>query len=222
MAERILVIGVGGLGCPASLALARAGVPQLTLMDPDVVEPTNLHRQPWYLAEDVGQPKVEVAARRLRAAFPGLEVEALRERVEPQTAATHLRGARLALDCTDSTPTKFLLSDTAVSTGVAVISGGVLRLVGQAMAIAPGGPCLRCLFDEEPPAGPTCAQAGVLGSVAGVVGALMASLALRPLPREGSAPLHLFDGATFRARTVTVRRAADCPCCSARRVPHVA
>jgi molybdopterin-synthase adenylyltransferase len=223
MISRILVVGVGGLGCPASLALARAGVGHLTLVDPDVIDVTNLHRQPWYLAEDLGQPKVEVAARRLRAAFPGLQVEALREQLAPHTLTARLGRGAVTLDCTDSTATKFQLSDAAVAAGVPLISGGVLRLAGQAMAIVPGGPCLRCLFEEAPPEGPSCAQAGVLGSVAGVVGALMASLALQPLPHGGAAPLHLFDGATFRSRTVTVHRAADCPACGAGpvlEVPH--
>ncbi len=131
------------------------------------------------------------------------------------------------IDGTDGIATKFLLSDAAVLSGVPLIYGGVLRWEGQAMAIRRGGPCLRCLFDGPPPedAVPTCAQAGVLGSVAGVIGGIQAALALAVLdgaPVADPATLEVFDGSTLRGRQVRVRRAPDCPACGPGRSPTLA
>ncbi|MHB8873390.1 MAG: HesA/MoeB/ThiF family protein [Myxococcaceae bacterium] len=212
-----LVVGAGGLGCPASLALARAGVRRLTLADPDRVDETNLHRQLWHRASDVGRPKVESAADRLRAAFPGLTVATLPEAVGAANALELFRRHDLVIDATDGDAIKFLLSDAAVLTQVPLVYGGALRMKGQAMRIARGGPCLRCLFEGPPPPGsaPTCAEAGVLGSLAGAVGALQAVLALAPRPEvSGEERLLVLDGTDFSLRAVPVRRAPDCRACS--------
>jgi molybdopterin-synthase adenylyltransferase len=217
--RKVLVVGVGGLGCPASLALARAGVGRITLADPDLVDPTNLHRQLWHRSADLGQPKVRSAADKLAAAFPKTQVHPLQQRVDARCADALFAAHDLVIDATDGAEAKFMLSDASVRTGVPLVHGGVLRMSGLAMVIAPGGPCLRCLF-ETPPGpdeAPTCAQAGVLGSMAGVVGALQAVLALgwlhgaeRP---SGCSTLHVFDGAELRGRTLRVLKAADCPAC---------
>ncbi|MDP2272062.1 MAG: HesA/MoeB/ThiF family protein [Archangium sp.] len=215
--KHVLIVGVGGLGCPASLALARAGVTQLTLMDPDVVEPTNLHRQPWHHLADVGQPKVHSAAAKLERAFPGMQITARQERLTAQNADELFTTHDLVIDATDGVDTKFLLSDTSVRTGTPLIYGGVLRFEGLAMRIQRGGPCLRCLFETPPDDALTCAQAGVLGSMAGLIGGLQASLALRaraPLPEgEGTASLQVVDGRSLTFRSVRVRRRADCAAC---------
>ncbi len=223
---RVLVVGAGGLGCPASLALAREGVGYLTLVDPDRVDVTNLHRQLWHRTPDVGRLKVESAADGLRRAFPALRVETLAERVDDGNAASLFRAHDAVVDATDGTSTKLFLSDVAVSTGVPLVYGGVLRMQGQAMRVEPGGPCLRCVYEEppSPDAVPTCAQAGVLGSMAGLVGALQAMLVLERLVGgaplvEGTATLHVLDGATLRGRQVRVRRAPDCEGCSRPRPP---
>lgn len=210
MTLRALLIGAGGLGCPASLALAKQGVRRLTLVDPDRVDPTNLHRQLWHRGSDVGRLKVDSAADRLREAFPGIEVEPIGQRVDAGNAEALFRAHDVVIDGTDGVAVKFLLSDAAVLTGVPLVYGGVLRMRGQAMRIAPGGPCLRCLFEGPPSedAVPTCAQAGVLGSVAGVVGALQATLALRP----EAGRLHVVEG--LSQRVVEVRPAPDCRACS--------
>lgn len=215
--RRALIVGAGGLGCPASLALAKAGVPHLTLADPDRVDPTNLHRQLWHRGSDVGRLKVESASDRLRQAFPRLSVEALPLAVGARNAEELFRGQDVVLDCTDSLPTKFLLSDAAVLTGVPLVHGGALALQGQAMRIEPAGPCLRCLFEGPPPPElvPSCTEAGVLGSVTGAVGALQVLLALSPpLPPEAPARLVVIDGLSLALRVVKVRKAADCPACS--------
>lgn len=216
---RVLVVGAGGLGCPASLALAHGGVGALTLCDPDRVDPTNLHRQLWHRDADVGRPKVHSAAEGLARAFPRLAVEPREERVGAHDAERLFRAHDLVVDATDGTATKFLLSDAAVQTGVPLVYGGVLRMEGQALLVAPGGPCLRCVYGAPPPPDqvPTCAQAGVLGSVAGAVGALQALLALEWLggarPPEGEATLHRLDGRALAGRAVRVTRDPDCARC---------
>ena len=217
--KHVLIVGVGGLGCPASLALARGGVTHLTLMDPDVVEQTNLHRQPWHHVADVGQPKVHSAAIKLERAFPGTQITARQERLTAQNAAELFTTHDLVIDATDGIDTKFLLSDTSVRTGTPLIYGGVLRFEGLAMRIRRGGPCLRCLFETAPDDALTCAQAGVLGSMAGLIGGIQASLALRmwgphpdPLP-EGEGTTFVVDGRSLTFRSVRVRRRADCAAC---------
>lgn len=212
--QRVLIVGVGGLGCPASLALARAGVPALTLIDPDRVELTNLHRQPWHHTADLGQPKVHSAATKLGRAFPAVRVTPLQARLTEANAEQLFRTHDLVVDATDGVDTKFLLSDTSVRTGTPLIYAGVLRFEGLALRIEPGGPCLRCLFENPPDDAPTCAQAGVLGSMAGLMGGLQASLALRgPATRAGEALLQVVDGRNLTFRAVKVRRRADCAAC---------
>lgn len=210
---RALVIGVGGLGCPASLALARHAA-LLTLVDFDTVELSNLHRQPWHHPADLGRPKVDSAAEKIRAQFPELKVVGLATRVTADNVDALFELHDVVIDGSDDAQLKFLLNDAAVRAKRPLIYGGVLRMSGQAMRIQPGGPCLRCLFEGPPSNAPTCAQAGILGSMAGVIGGLQAELALQPNAVEGEAPLHIIDGLAFTARTVTVRKAADCPACS--------
>ena len=221
--KRVLIVGAGGLGCPASLALARAGVGAITLVDPDVVDVTNLHRQLWHRDADIGRKKAESAAMRLARAFPEIEVRVLPITVDGGNAEALFHAHHVVVDATDSVPAKFLLSDVAVQTGVPLVYGGVLRMEGQVMEIAAGGPCLRCLFETPPDAQavPTCAQAGVLGSVAGVVGAMQARIAVGRLrnPRatlQGVSIMRRFDGVALRTRQVRVRRAADCQGCGDR------
>jgi molybdopterin/thiamine biosynthesis adenylyltransferase len=206
----VLIVGAGGLGCPAALALAQAGVRRITLADPDRVDLSNLHRQLWHGAADVGRPKVLSAAEKLRASFPGLDVCPLEAAVDADNAPSLFGSHALVIDGTDGAGTKFLLSDTSVTTGVPLIYGGAIGLRGLAMRIDPaaGGPCLRCLFEGPPVEGPTCAGAGVLGSLPGVVGGLQALLAL------GSVAGRLFvvEGATMTQRIIQVERSPDCLC----------
>ncbi|MCP3137963.1 HesA/MoeB/ThiF family protein [Pyxidicoccus xibeiensis] len=223
---RVLLVGAGGLGCPASLALAQAGVGHLTLADPDRVDVTNLPRQLWHRTQDVGRNKAESAAAGLARAFLTLSTEALPERVDAGNAEALFRAHDAVIDATDGVATKFFLSDVAVLTGVPLVYGGVLRMQGQAMRVDPRGPCLRCLYEAPPPpdAVPTCAQAGVLGSLAGLVGAVQALLALELLsgaarPAPGEATLHVLDGVSLLGRRVRVERAPDCPGCQVTAVP---
>lgn len=212
---RVLIVGAGGLGCPVSLSLAQRGVRHLTLIDDDVVDVTNLQRQPWHHLADVGRPKVESAATKLRAAFPHLTVDARQERLLAANALARFAEHDLVIDATDGVETKFLLSDASVLSGVPSVYAGVLRFEGLAMRIEPrAGPCLRCLFETPPEDAPTCAQAGVLGSMAGVIGGVQAALACAAIQPPVSM-LHVIDGLHLSFRTVKVRRRDDCPACGA-------
>lgn len=217
----VLVIGAGGLGSPASLALLHAGVRSLSIWDHDVVDESNLPRQTWFHTGDVGQPKVDVLRRRALAAFPGASIEVQRAKVEADAAARLFAAHDVVIDGTDAPLAKFAFSDAAVESGVPLIHGGVLRWEGLAMAIVPGGPCLRCLFEDPAQAldGPTCASAGVIGAVAGWVGAQQARLALATLGSDktglcGETSLHRMDGRKLRWRTTRVTRRDDCGCAS--------
>jgi molybdopterin/thiamine biosynthesis adenylyltransferase len=215
-----LVIGAGGLGGPALLTLAAAGVTRLVLVEDDAVETSNLNRQPLFAEADVGRRKAEVAAGRLRALFPAVEVVAHDARFDADNALALLSGVGVVIDGSDNFPTKFLANDAALRAGVPLVHGGVLRTTAQVLTVVPGGlgGCLRCLFEAPPPAGevPSCAQAGILGPVAGLAGALMGAEALRLLGRERGAyegRLFTYEARSGRARLVPVRRRAGCPAC---------
>jgi molybdopterin-synthase adenylyltransferase len=215
-----IVIGMGGLGCPASLALAMGQVQRLTLVDGDRVELSNLPRQPWYGTQDVGAPKAQVAAARLRTAFPWLDVAAIVEHARAETVEALVGGHDVVVDGTDSVAAKYLLSDSVARTGVPLVFGGVVQFEARAFRIEMGGPCLRCLFGEAPGEDevPTCARAGVLGAMAGVAGALQARLALMPAAPKGESELHVVDAREgLRVRRLRVQRVPGCAGCGAAR-----
>ncbi len=219
-AHSVCVVGLGGLGCPASLALLHArkadpsSLRRLTLIDPDLVDVTNLHRQLWHGDADLGRPKVESAAQKIRQQFqwvaPVLAVR--QERVTAAQVDSLFAEHDLVIDATDHVDTKFLLNDAAVRSGASLVYGGVVRFEGLALRIERGGPCLRCLFEAPPVDALTCAQAGVLGALPQVVGAWQAVLADQPNAQPGVAALQVLDGWALRARTVRVTRRPDCFC----------
>lgn len=217
--KRALVIGAGGLGGPALLGLAAAGLGRLALVDGDAVESSNLARQPLFGEADVGKRKAAAAAERLRRLFPAVEVEAVDGRFDAASAASLLDGADVAVDASDNFETRFLANDAAVRAGVPLVHGGVLRTTGQILTVIPGETaCLRCLFEGPPPAGevPACSQAGVLGPLAGFVGALMAAEAARLLAGEAGAyagRLLVYEARAAKTRSVRVQRRADCTAC---------
>src|SRR5438094_4280820 len=180
---RVLLVGVGGLGAPAAAALAAAGVGVLGLIDPDVVELSNLHRQPLYESGDLGRPKVDVAAARLRARTPGLRVETWRARF----GAAHGELARsfdVVLDGTDTIGAKFVVNDATLAAGVPLVHAGVLGFRAQLLTVLPGrSACHRCVFEDPPPPGdvPSCQEAGVIGPLPALAAALQAAEALRLL-----------------------------------------
>lgn len=173
---RVLVVGLGGLGCPVAGILARGGHP-MTLLDDDLVERTNLHRQPLYTDRDVGRPKVEAA----HAALAGADVRPVRARLVPETAEAIVEGHALVVEGADNYATKFLAHDTARRLGVPIVQGGAVGTGGWALASTGRGACLRCVFESSPDASAGCDVLGVLGPVVGVVGALVGALALSTL-----------------------------------------
>jgi len=213
------VVGLGGLGAPAAAALARAGI-DLTLVDFDVVEPSNLPRQPLYGRADVGRAKAEVAAERISRVAPELRVRAHVARVEASSAVALLAGHAVVIDGTDGLAAKDLLNRVAVEQALPLVHAGALGLDGQLMTILPRETaCLRCLFVELPSEDdlPTCQQAGVLGPAVGAVGfaaarEAVAIVAGRRPPLAGR--LAIFDGERLRWRALAVARNPRCPICA--------
>jgi molybdopterin/thiamine biosynthesis adenylyltransferase len=218
----VLVAGLGALGSAAARRLADAGVGRLVLVDPDVVELSNLHRQLLHDTSRIGRPKVDSAAESLRAGHPRLCVETHVGALDPTNSARYLAAAEFVIDATDGVASKFLLNDAAVLSGRPYSHAGILGFRGQTMTVCPGrSACYRCLF-PEPPAGdevPSCREAGIVGAVAGVIGSIQAAEAIRTLLGTNPAllgSLMTFDALTFRWRRVEVRRAPDCPACGDR------
>jgi molybdopterin/thiamine biosynthesis adenylyltransferase len=217
---RILLIGLGGLGCPAALALTRAGVSELLLCDDDVVDEGNLHRQILYREGDVGADKLDAAKASLshEAARSGTELRLVRQRFLPENARELVREVDLVIEGADNFATKFLVADACFLERRPVVHGAAIRWVGTAWAVASEGvPCYRCLF-EDVPLGPqaSCDNAGVMGPLVGIVGALMAELALRALSgRPAFGELWSLDGKTEALRKVPVTARAACPLCGA-------
>jgi molybdopterin/thiamine biosynthesis adenylyltransferase len=214
---RVLVVGLGGLGCPAAMVLARSGLGVIGLCDDDEVECTNLHRQILYAEADVGASKVEAAARALAKGAPGVTLRQHRARLLPDEAVRTVSEYDLVLEGADNFATKFLAADACAIAGVPVVHASAVRWVGTALAVGRAGrPCYRCLFEDPPggPDAPNCAEAGVMGPVVGVVAAAQVDLALALLDgRDVAGELVTFDGRTGTLRRRTIVRRHDCPLC---------
>lgn len=219
-AARVLLVGMGGLGSPAGLYLAAAGVGTLGLVDFDTVELSNLQRQVIYGTSDVGRAKVEAARERLRDINPHIRLVAHGERLERTNIFDLLADYDLVVDGSDNQQTRYLVNDACILTGKRNVWGAVSRFEGQ-VAVFGGadGPCYRCLFPEPPPPGlvPSCAEGGVLGVLPGMIGALQANEALKLILGLGESlvgRLAIFDALRFRWRELRVARADHCPLCS--------
>jgi molybdopterin/thiamine biosynthesis adenylyltransferase len=216
---KVLVIGAGGLGSPAALYLAAAGVGTIGIADADVVELSNLQRQVIHFTDDLGAPKVASAAAKIRAINPEAQVQTYHRFVSAATIEEIIDGYDFVIDATDNFAAKFLINDACVMRGIAFSHGGILRFDGQSMTVIPGaGACYRCVFRKPPPrdAVPTCSQAGVLGAVAGMLGTIQAAEALKYITGAGEPltdTLLTFDALTMRFRTVTLRKDPACPLC---------
>ncbi len=175
---RVLVVGAGGLGCAVLPYLAAAGVGRLLLADPDLVEETNLHRQPLFRMADIGRPKVSAARAALLALNPELSIEAVQARVTPANAAALVAQADVVLDAADSLAVTYVLSDACQAAGMPLVSASVLGLAGYVGVFCGRAPSYRAVFPEMPPSAGSCAEAGVLGTAVGVIGTLQAHLTL--------------------------------------------
>lgn len=216
---RFVVLGAGGLGCPALLGLVGAGAREIVVVDCDRVDATNLHRQILYDLGDVGARKVDAAARRLRARAPALRVEPvdlrLDERTLPALLAAQPAGT-IVLECSDGPDLKFLTNDTCLDLGLGLALGGVQRWGGLAMAVARGGACLRCVFESAPPPelAPSCAAVGVLGVAAGTLGYLVAHLAAALCSgADVAGTLMALDLRDPRPQQIRPRARVGCPGC---------
>lgn len=222
-AASVLLIGAGGLGAPVGLYLAAAGVGRLGLVDSDRVELTNLQRQVLYGQEDVGRPKLEAAARRLRSLNPSLELELFETRFSAANAEEIARGYDLVVDGSDNFSTRYLVSDVCVLLGKPNVYGSVFRFEGQASVFdARRGPCYRCLYPEPPEAGlvPSCAESGVFGVLPGLLGLIQATETLKLILEAGEpliGRLLLFDALAMKFREVALDKNPDCPACGANR-----
>ena len=221
---RVLVVGAGGLGSPALLYLASAGVGTIGLVDFDPVDVTNLHRQILYTDADVGGSKTRAAAARVTAANPHVHVETYDTRLTSHNALEIAREYDIIVDGTDNFATRYLVNDTAVLLGKTNVYASVLRFEGQASVFAtPYGPCYRCLFRDPPPPGliPNCAEAGVLGVLPGIMGSIQASETIKLITGVGTplvGRLLLFDALAMKFRTMEVRRDPACPMCGTREI----
>ena len=215
-AARVLIVGVGGVGGPAALYLAAAGVGTIGLVDTDTVGLSNLQRQILFDTDDVGRGKVEVGAARLAALNPHVRIEPHAQSLTPQNASALVEGHDVVIDGTDDFETRFAVNAACVAAGVPLVSGALGRWSGQVGVFA-GRPCYRCLVPEAPPEAETCARVGVVGALAGVVGAMAALEAIKILTAAGEplvGRLLLYDGLAATARTVRVAADPGCPVCS--------
>jgi adenylyltransferase/sulfurtransferase len=222
LGARVAVVGAGGLGCPAALYLAAAGVGTLGLVDADRVDLSNLQRQVLYGSGDVGRPKLEVAAERLAAQNPELRLELHPLRLTAANALDVLRGYDVVLDGSDNFPTRYLVNDACVLLGKPSVYGAILRFEGQASVFdARRGPCYRCLFPEPPPPGsvPSCAEGGVLGVLPGLIAMVQATEVLKLLTGIGEPLLGRFvqyDALEMRFSEFRFRKDPECPACGER------
>lgn len=225
-AATVAIVGMGGLGAPAALYLAAAGVERLRLIDNDTVALSNLQRQILYRTEDVDRPKVARAADALAALNSNLEIETHAQRLTSANANALLTGADIVLDGTDSFATRFAINAACHEFGIILISGAVGRWEGQIATFKSGPtkhlppeqrlPCYRCLVPEIPPNAETCAQVGIVGALTGIIGSLMALETIKEIAQTGESlagRLLVFDSLAASSRTITLPRDPACKVC---------
>lgn len=221
MAGSVLIIGAGGLGSPAAMYLAAAGVGRIGIADADVVDLSNLQRQVVHATADVGRPKAESAAQTMRALNPDVQVEPHPMRVDAENIAQLVAGYDFIIDATDNFAAKFLINDACVLGEKPFSHAGVVGFEGQLFTYVPGeGPCYRCVFGYPPPpdAVPTCSQAGVVGVLPGVIGSLQALEAVKFLAGAGdllTGRMLTCNALAMKFREVKLPRNPDCPICGA-------
>jgi molybdopterin/thiamine biosynthesis adenylyltransferase len=220
LAARVLIIGAGGLGAPAAMYLAAAGVGTIGIADCDNVELSNLQRQIIHTTADVGKTKVQSAAETIKALNPDVEVITYHEYVSSKNIADMIADYDFIIDGADNFPTKFLINDACVLGHKPFCHAGILRFEGQLMTYVPGkGPCYRCIFDAPPPkdAVPSCREAGVIGAMAGIIGSMQALEAVKFIAGQGellTGNMLIFDGLKMNWRKVKLPElVSTCPIC---------
>lgn len=212
---RVLIVGMGGVGAPAALYLAAAGVGTLGLIDHDAVALSNLQRQIIFTTADAERPKVEAGAEHLAALNPHVAIEAFAERLTPDNARNIVERFDVVLDGTDDFETRFAVNAACVATGTPLVSGALGRWNGQ-VGVFTGRPCYQCLVPESPPDAETCARVGVVGALAGVIGAMAALEAIKLITGAGqplAGRLMLYDGLAGTSRVAKIAADPSCPVC---------
>ncbi len=218
---KVAIVGAGGLGGPAGLYLAAAGVGHITIIDDDVVEPSNLQRQVQFVHMDRGMPKASVMADTLIELNPDVKAKPKQIRLTAENAPTLLAGHDVILDGVDDFATRFDINAACLALGLPLVSGALGRFVGQ-VSLFDGqkiGPCYRCLVPDIPPDAETCAQIGVMGALAGVVGSMMAMETVKHITGAGetlAGRLWIYDGLKAESRTLKLSRDPNCLACSTR------
>ena len=217
-AGKVLIIGAGGLGSPVAFYLAAAGVGTIGIVDNDVVDYTNLQRQIIHFTPDVGTSKVISVKEKIEQLNPDVNVVTYQNLALADNILELINDYDFIIDGTDNFPAKFLINDACVMAGKSFSHGGVLRFNGQAMTYTPGNTCFRCILNEMPPkeAIPTCSQAGILGSIAGILGTIQATEALKFLVKKGDLlinRLFIFDAFRMNFRTAVTERNINCSVC---------
>jgi len=221
LAARVLVVGAGGLGSPATLYLAAAGIGRITIIDPEEVELSNLNRQVLHTTASIGTPKARQAAAAVGALNPAITVTPLVERLDAGNIDALLNAHDVVVDCSDNVATRYLVGDAAYRSGTPLVFGGAVRTEGQLAVFQSGegagddSPCYRCVFPDMPDAqqAPGCSEAGILGPVTGVIGTLQALAAVRLILRLGgpqTGKLTLFDGRQGVFIEISTARRGDC------------
>lgn len=220
LAARIAIVGAGGLGGPAALYAAAAGIGHITIIDDDVVDLSNLQRQIQFTEADIGASKAAVLARNLSRLNTDVSVEAKPVRLTVENAKTLLEGHDLIMDGTDNFAVRFIINAASRNASIALLSGALGRFNGQIglFNTAADGPCYQCFVPEIPPEAETCAGVGVVGALAGVIGSMMALEAVKYLTGAGvnlAGSLYLYDGLSSEARRVALAKDPACPICAA-------
>lgn len=220
LSSSVLILGLGGLGCPAALYLAAAGVGQIVLVDPDTVDTTNLHRQLLYCADDQGAAKVSAAQARLSAVNNSIQIETIHGFLEGDGLLKQVKEATVVLDCTDNFTSRFAINASCVRASVPLVSGAAIRLNGQLTVYDrryPDAPCYRCLYDEQSNENLSCSESGILGPVVGIIGTMQALEAIKLITGFGktlNGRLMIFDAMTMKWQTMGLQADPECPVCS--------
>lgn len=216
-----LIMGMGGLGCPAVLYLAAAGVGQLTLVDPDVVDQTNLQRQIAFSTDDIGQFKVNAGAARISGINPGIQINTIAKRLKESEILEIMEQCDVVLDATDNFESRFAINRCSVKAGVPLVSGAAIRLNGQLTVFdrwQEGAPCYRCLYTEQETEELTCSESGIFGPVVGTIGTMQALETIKLITGFGqslSGRLMMLDGETMQWQSLGLEVDPECPVCSA-------